>query len=90
MPKERSHCICLSVILIDSVFKMGKNYCALKCFYKEKKNKIPIYILQTTQKLLMILMNNDSNEGSSDDSDKENSSEEDNFGESIYINVDAF
>ena len=44
MPKERSHCICLSVILIDSVFKMGKNYCALKCFYKEKKNKIPIYI----------------------------------------------
>ena len=35
-------------------------------------------------------MNKDSNEGSSDDSDKENSSEEDNFGESIYINVDAF
>ena len=23
MPKEGSHCICLSVILIDSVFKMG-------------------------------------------------------------------
>ena len=49
MPKECSHYICLSVILIDSVFKMGKNYCPLKCFYKNvdklsKKNKIPIYI----------------------------------------------
>ena len=26
MPKEGSHCICLSVILIDSVFKIDKNY----------------------------------------------------------------
>ena len=26
MPKECSHCICLSVILIDSVFKTSKNY----------------------------------------------------------------
>ena len=26
MPKEGSHCICLSVILIDFVFKIGKNY----------------------------------------------------------------
>ena len=25
-PKEVSHCISLSVILIDSAFKMGKNY----------------------------------------------------------------
>lgn len=38
----------------------------------------------------MILMNKDSNGKSSDDSDKENSSKEDNFEESIYINVDAF
>ena len=27
MPKEGSHCICLSVILIESDFKTGKNYC---------------------------------------------------------------
>ena len=27
-PKEGSHCICLSVILIKSVFKVGKNYCS--------------------------------------------------------------
>ena len=26
IPKEDSHCICLSVILLDSVFKMGKMY----------------------------------------------------------------
>ena len=26
MPKEGSHCICLSITLVDSVFKMGKNY----------------------------------------------------------------
>ena len=26
MPKEGSNCVCLSVMLIDSVVKMGKNY----------------------------------------------------------------
>ena len=26
MPKEACHCVCLSVTLIDSVFKMGKKY----------------------------------------------------------------
>ena len=26
MPRECSHCICLSVILNDSVFKMSENY----------------------------------------------------------------
>ena len=26
MAKEGSHCVCLSVILIDSVYKIGKNY----------------------------------------------------------------
>ena len=42
MSKIGSHCICLSVILIDSVFKMGKNYdlqvfLECKCTVKEKK-----------------------------------------------------
>lgn len=27
IPKQSVHCICLSVILINSVFKMGKSYC---------------------------------------------------------------
>ena len=26
MPKEGCHCVCLSVILLDSVFKMGIKY----------------------------------------------------------------
>ena len=26
IPKEGFHCICLSVIFIDSVFQMGKNF----------------------------------------------------------------
>ena len=26
MSEKSSHCICLSMVLIDSVFKMGKNY----------------------------------------------------------------
>ena len=26
MPTESSHCICISVVLIESVFQMGKNY----------------------------------------------------------------
>ena len=26
MPKEGSHCICPSMVLIDSGFKMGQNY----------------------------------------------------------------
>ena len=26
MPKEGTHCICFSVILTDSVFKINKNY----------------------------------------------------------------
>ena len=26
MPEEGSHCICLSMILIDYVFRSGKNY----------------------------------------------------------------
>ena len=34
MLKENSHCICLSVILTDHVFKMGKNY-YLQVFLKE-------------------------------------------------------
>ena len=43
MPKEGSHCICQSVVLIDSVFKMGKSYYSQvllkECKYivKEKK-----------------------------------------------------
>ena len=44
MPKEGSHCIFLSVVLIDSVFKMGKNYYPRvfleECKYIVKEKKL--------------------------------------------------
>ena len=36
IPKESSHCICLFLILIDSVFKIGKN-CYLQVMLEEFK-----------------------------------------------------
>ena len=38
MPKEGSHCICLSIVLSDSVFKMGKSYYRQVCKYVVKQN----------------------------------------------------
>ena len=37
VPKKGSHCICLSAIISDSVFKNGKNY-YLKVYLKECKH----------------------------------------------------
>ena len=34
MPKECSHCICLLVVLVDSIFRTGKNYYS-QVFLKE-------------------------------------------------------
>ena len=59
IPKEGSQIICLSVILINSVFRTGKNYYlqALleECKYVVKGKKC-LSILLTTQKLLLILI----------------------------------
>ena len=44
IPKEGSHCICLSVVLIDYVFKMGKSYYTHvsleECKYVFKKEEV--------------------------------------------------
>ena len=50
IPKEGSEFICLSVILIDSVFKTGKNYYA-QVFLEEYKRVVKKRFLST---LLMI------------------------------------
>ena len=46
--KEDSHCLCLLVILIDFVFKMGKNYYQQvlleECKYIVKEKKISKFI----------------------------------------------
>ena len=48
MRKERSHCICLSVILIDSAFRMVENYYPQvfleECKYIVKKKAVTKYI----------------------------------------------
>ena len=63
MPKEGSHCICLSKILIESVFKIGKSYYPQmlleKCSYIAKEKKMPKYITDNVKI-------------SSDDSDESN------------------
>ena len=69
--KKDSQFICLSVILIDSVFRTGKNYYPQvfveECKYVAKEKKMPEYIT-------------DDIEISSDKSDREDSNEE-NFDE---------
>ena len=48
IPKEGSQFICLSVILIDSVYRTGKNYYPQvlleECKYVAKEKKMPEYI----------------------------------------------
>ena len=62
IPKESSHCVCLSVILTDSVFKMGKSHQS-QVFFKECKYSIK------EKKMNKII--NDKLEIYSDESDKE-------------------
>ena len=70
IPEEDSQFICLSVILIDSVFRTGKSYYPQvfleECKYLVKEKKIPNYIIGNVE--------------ISSDSDRENSNEE-NSGE---------
>ena len=58
MPKEGSQFICLSVILIDSVFRIDKNYYSQvfseECKYVVKGKKIPvIFFLIVIEKIPM-------------------------------------
>ena len=61
MPKEDSKFVCLSAILINSVFSTGKNYhpqvFAQECKYVIKEKKMPEYITNDmmilTEKILM-------------------------------------
>ena len=66
IPGERSQFICLSVILIDSVFRAGKNYYPQvfleECKYAVKEKKIPKYIIDNIE--------------IASDSDRENSDEQ--------------
>ena len=53
MPKEGSQYICLSVILLDSIFRMGENYYPKvfleECKYFIKEKKIHKYIIDDVE-----------------------------------------
>ena len=66
VPKEDSHCIYVSIILIESAFKASENY-YLKVFLEECK-----YIVTQEKKINKYI----NNEIFSNDSDKEDSAEE--------------
>ena len=70
-PREGSQCICLSVILINSVCKTGKNYYPQvfleKRKYVIKNKKIPKYIIDNIEI---------SSDSDGENSDEENSDEE--------------
>ena len=78
IPKEGSQCICLSVILIDSVFRTGKNYYSQafleECKHVVKEKDMPEYITNDKE-----TSSDDSDIEDSDYSDEENSNEESNF-----------
>ena len=77
IPKEGSKCVCLSVILIDSVYTTGKDdYSHVfleECKYIVKEKKMSEYITDDTG-----IASDDSDEQNSDkeNSEKENSNEE--------------
>ena len=76
IPTEDSHYISLSVILIDSVFRTGKNYYPQvflgECKYVVKEKKIRKYIIDDIE------LSSDSDKKNSDreNSDEENSDKE--------------
>ena len=71
MPKEDSQFICLSVVLIDSVFRAGKNFYP-QVFLQECK-----YIIKEKDFIFVGLENSDEEKCDKKNSDKEDSSEED-------------
>ena len=76
IPEEDSQFICLSVILIDSVFRTGKSYYPQvfleECKYVVKEKKIPNYIIGNVE----ISSNSDRENSNEENSGEENSNEE--------------
>ena len=76
--KKGSQCIFLSVTLINSVFRKGKNYhCQVfleECKYIVKEIKMPEYIADDIE-----IYSNHSDGEDSDHSDEENSNKESSF-----------
>ena len=78
IPKEGSQFICWSVILIDSVFRTGKNYYPQvfleECKYFVKGKKMPEYITGDIE-----ISADSDREDSDEESSNEENSDEENF-----------
>ena len=78
IPKEGSQFICWSVILIDSVFRAGKNYYPQvfleECKYFVKGKKMPEYITGDIE-----ISADSDREDSDEESSNEENSDEENF-----------
>ena len=76
IPTEGSQLICLSVILIDSVFRPGKNYYSQVflegCIYGVKEKKMPEYITDNIE----ISSDSDIENFDEENSNEENSNKE--------------
>ena len=79
--KEGSQCICQSSILIDSVYRTGKNYYPQafleECKYVVKEKKMPEYITDGID----ISSNNSYEENSDEENSNEENSNEENSNE---------
>ena len=90
IPKEGSQCICFSVILIDSVFRTGKNYYPQvfleECKYVVKEKKMSKYIIDDIE----ISDEKNSYEEISDEenSDEGNSKQENSYEENSKRNFE--
>ena len=71
IPKEGSHCICLSVILTNSVFRTGNSFYPKvfleKCKHVVKEKETPEYITDNIEIFSDDSEREDSNEGNSDE-----------------------
>ena len=56
MPKEGSPCICPSMVLIDSVFKMCKNYYSQVFLEEDKHNVKEKEVTKYIKKILKFLL----------------------------------
>ena len=85
IPKEGSQFICLSAILIHSVFKTGKNYYLQvfleECKYVVKKKKIPKYIIDEIE----IFSDSDRENSDEENSDEKNFHEENSDEKNLKI-----
>ena len=90
IPKEGSHCICLSVVLIDSVFRTSKNYYTQvfleKCKHVFKEKRMPEYITDDIESPC----DSDRKDSDEENSNEENSNEENFIEENEVQNVLSF